>query len=86
MPDHVHALLRFPRDPGMAGIIGNWKRGTARFQGIQWQENFFDHRLRHKAEADEKWQYIRNNPVMQGLCDHQDNWPHWWSGSLGGTR
>ncbi len=57
MPNHVHALLRFPRDLGMAAVVGNWKRGTARFQGVKWQENFFDHRIRDQAEADEKWHY-----------------------------
>jgi len=35
MPDHIHALLRFPREPGIALVVGNWKRGTTRFQKIK---------------------------------------------------
>ena len=79
MPDHVHALLRFPREPGMASVVSNWKRGTARFQGVKWQDNLFDHRIRNMAEADEKWHYIRLNPVVKQLCGSEGNWPHWWS-------
>ena len=86
MPDHLHALLRFPRDPGMTAVIENWKRGVARFQGVHWQDGFFDHRIRSLKEAQEKWHYIRLNPVVKGLCEKPDDWPHWWSGSLGGTH
>jgi hypothetical protein len=46
MPDHLHALLAFPGEPGMAATIREWKRGAARLQGVKWQENFFDHRIR----------------------------------------
>ena len=86
MPDHVHALLRFPRDPGMAVVIGNWKRGTARFQGVKWQKNFFDHRIRDRVEADKKWRYIRLNPVVKQLCAKEEDWPHCWIPNEGGTR
>ena len=82
MPDHLHAMLAFP-DPGeMATVIRNWKRGVARFQGVRWQENFFDHRLRNGAEEDECWTYIRFNPVVKKLCRDEDAWPHWWSGEI----
>src|SRR5262249_45568936 len=26
MPDHLHGILAFPRDPGMGETIENWKR------------------------------------------------------------
>lgn len=86
MPDHLHALLRFSRDPGMPMVIDNWKRGVARFQDVHWQDGFFDHRIRSRQEAQEKWHYIRLNPVVKGLCEKPDGWPHWWSSSLGGTH
>ncbi|MDB6114553.1 MAG: hypothetical protein JWQ62_1498 [Lacunisphaera sp.] len=70
----------------MTAIVRNWKRGAARFQGIKWQDNFFDHRIRSPKEAQEKWRYIRLNPVVKQLCASEDDWPHWWSGSLGGTH
>ena len=85
MPDHLHALFRFPGDPEMSTVVGNWKRSTARFQHVRWQDNFFDHRIRNKAEAAEKWHYIRLNPTAKLLCAREEDWPHWWSGILGET-
>ena len=81
MPDHLHALLRFPSDPGVAKVVGSWKQGTARFQHVQWQENFFDHRIRSHQEVLQKWHYIRMNPVVKGLCREPAEWPHWWRGT-----
>jgi REP element-mobilizing transposase RayT len=83
MPDHVHALLAFPVQPGMSTVMRNWKRGAARMQGVRWQGNYFDHRIRTTAEGQEKWWYIRRNPVVKGLCASEEDWPHWWSGSWG---
>ncbi len=76
MPDHVHALLRIPHDPGVATVVRNWKRGTNRLLGVCWQENFFDHRIRDEHEAMDKWRYVRRNPVVKGLCGHEEDWPH----------
>jgi hypothetical protein len=64
----------------MSDTIGDWKRYHARRNGILWQENFFDHRLRnHLAELDAKYTYIRDNPVVLGLCDRTEDWPWQWS-------
>jgi hypothetical protein len=79
MPDHVHALLRFPAETHLAEAIRQWKRGTTRFQHVNWQVNFFDHRLRNAKEANEKWRYIRLNPVVKGLCAAETHWPYVWS-------
>ena len=38
MPDHVHALLAFPRDRSMSRVIGDWKHFHARKNRIEWQE------------------------------------------------
>jgi putative transposase len=80
MPDHLHALLVFPRTEVMSAIVGKWKRGATRLRGVVWQSNYFDHRIRHEAEREEKWRYIRCNPVVKGLCTNEDDWPFWWSG------
>jgi REP element-mobilizing transposase RayT len=82
MPDHVHALLAFPPEPGMSGAIRNWKRGTARFQGVCWQDNYFDHRLRSPEEKQTTWWYICRNPVVKDLCAHEEEWPYWWPSAL----
>jgi REP element-mobilizing transposase RayT len=85
MPDHLHAMLAFPREPGMAAVIRDWKRGTARFQDVQWQENFFDHRIRSSHEKETTWTYLHGNPAAKGLCREDELWPCWWS-ALTSTR
>ena len=83
MPDHVHAMLSFQADTAMSEVVRNWKRGTTRMHGVKWQENYFDHRLRTDEEAAKTWIYIRRNPVVKGLCEAEDDWRWWWSGTQG---
>ncbi len=79
MPDHLHGLISFPRDPGIKKTISNWKHFTAHTLGIRWQRDFFEHRLRSDESFDEKAHYIRMNPVRQGLCFEPGEWPYVWS-------
>ncbi len=85
MPDHFHAILSFPRDVVMADLFKHWKRYTARQLGIDWQDGFFDHRMRNAQEENAKHHYIRHNPVRKNLCERPEDWPHqirWSSGGL----
>jgi putative transposase len=75
MPDHLHALLAFPRVPGMSMTIRQWKAFHARVNHVKWQDGYFDHRIRNPAELDEKSEYIRQNPVAKGLCAVATEWP-----------
>jgi putative transposase len=79
MPDHLHALMSFPRDPGIRGSILQWKRYAARQKGIHWQRDFSDHRLRSDESEVEKASYIRRNPGRKGLVGSADDWPFVWS-------
>jgi putative transposase len=83
MPDHLHALLGFPRGVVMAEAFKAWKRYTARQCGIRWQDGFFDHRLRDAAEENAKHHYVRHNPVRKNLCERPEDWPHQlrWNGN-----
>jgi REP element-mobilizing transposase RayT len=78
MPDHIHALLSFPKEEAMTRVVADWKRYQAKQHNIAWQENFFDHRIRNTAEYFEKAAYIRNNPVAKGLCNTSEEWLHVW--------
>ena len=79
MPDHAHALLSFPPDAAsMKETVRRWKRWTARQLGIEWQRDFFEHRLRHDESAAAKGEYILQNPVRAGLVAKADEWPHVW--------
>jgi REP element-mobilizing transposase RayT len=80
MPDHIHALLSFERDKAMSRVIGDWKHFHRHTNAIVWQEGFFDHRLRDDERDQQlaaKINYIRQNPVVAGLCAKAEDWP-WW--------
>lgn len=74
MPDHIHALLSFPKHEVMARVVGDWKRYLNKQLAVQWQNNFFDHRIRDTKEYLEKAAYIRQNPVVKGLCELPEDW------------
>ncbi len=78
MPDHAHALITFPREARMSRVIGEWKHYTAQNPGVDWQSNFFDHRIRTAASCAEKHAYILRNPIIKGLCNSEVQWPWQW--------
>ncbi len=90
MPDHWHAIGAFPQPESMERVLRDWKRYVAKKTGVLWQDGFFDHRLRSPQSAQEKWHYIRLNPVRKGLVTEPKAWPYQWmpaeSGALGITR
>jgi REP element-mobilizing transposase RayT len=78
MPDHLHTLLSFAPDKAMSEIVRDWKRFHARENNVIWQEDYFDHRLRDDERGEQlstKMDYIRNNPVVAGLCARAEDWP-----------
>ncbi|MGA8659479.1 MAG: hypothetical protein WB586_25435 [Chthoniobacterales bacterium] len=76
MPDHLHALGDFPFWGDMGHIVGDWKRFVTNHVGINFQREFFDHRLRKDESHDEKWRYIKMNPVRAGLIHDPEAWPY----------
>jgi putative transposase len=75
MPDHLHMLIGISGDSELSKLIRDFKRVTARMAKINWQRNFFDHRIRHDESEDEKAAYIRANPIREGLITEGENWP-----------
>ena len=81
MPDHIHALLSFPPSgKTIKGILSKWKEWTAKEHGIDWQRDFFEHRLRHDESRRQKADYILNNPVRWGLVSRSEEWPYVYFG------
>lgn len=78
MPDHLHALVSFPRTERMRRVISTFKEMTAKRAGIGWQRDFFDHRLRARESYEQKAAYIRMNPVRAGLVANPSDWPWKW--------
>jgi putative transposase len=76
MPDHFHAMLAPAPDKQLTRLIGDWKRFTATRLKIDWQKNFFDHRLRSDESWEEKAHYIRMNPVRAGIIPESERWTY----------
>ncbi len=79
MPDHVHLLIA-PLEREAA--VGNASAAIKRFmrQDLkatwQWQPGSFDRLLRSDESAEQKWQYMRENPVRAGLVQEWSDWPY----------
>ena len=76
MPDHLHALLAFPKAEYLGTVVRMWKGYQAKQLNIDWQEGFFDHRIRSHESAAEKRDYILMNPVRAGLVARTEDWPY----------
>jgi len=76
MPDHVHFLASFSMDVKMTNVVASWKRFTSNHAKINWQRDFFDHRLRGNEGWREKSDYILQNPVRAGLIGKCEDWPY----------
>jgi len=78
MPDHMH-LFCGPKDLAFSieRWIAFWKdrfAKTHRDVGV-FQRGGFHHRLRDGESYAEKWRYVRENPVRQGLVERAEDWP-----------
>jgi len=80
-PDHIHARLTFAYDKNMGTTIAAWKGYQSKQLGLEWQGNYFDHRIRNRDEVDKKAAYIRLNPVRRNLCRYPEDWPWVVSGA-----
>ena len=90
MPDHVHALFIPLRDPDgwpfpLVDILQCCKSATAHrinrllgLSGPVWQEESFDHVLRSSESFEDKYEYIRQNPVKAGLVERPEEYRWLW--------
>ncbi len=80
MPDHVHFFCA-PRDLKITldRWVSYWKRLFTIKAGNpawQWQSHKWDTRLRRSESYQDKWIYIRENPLRKGLVQTPEEWPH----------
>jgi REP element-mobilizing transposase RayT len=82
MPEHIHAfvgegcLARYRLENWVAA----WKSFVSRrwpdaYEKPIWQRSFWDRQIRSSDQYDQKWLYVRNNPVRRGLVENADDWP-----------
>jgi REP element-mobilizing transposase RayT len=83
LPDHVHLFCSPARfdSTSLGNWIKYWKTLASRSwpnpneQPI-WQKSFWDTELRRSQSYDEKWRYVRQNPLRKGLAVTEDEWPY----------
>jgi putative transposase len=79
MPDHVHLFVAGPPDFDLAGWMRMLKlslSGVLTVSRPHWQEGGFDRLLRKEESYAEKWEYVRQNPVLAGLVRTPEEWPY----------
>ncbi len=83
MPSHIHffcAPSTFPCEP-LRKWIGYWKRIFSREWSSnssppKWHRDLWDTQLRRSDSYQDKWEYVRMNPVRAKLVAHPDDWPY----------
>jgi REP element-mobilizing transposase RayT len=83
MPDHVHLFAGFgPESATLSMWVKSFKNTisktltSATFYAPHWQKGFFDHVLRSQQSYEEKWIYVRENPVRARLVRTPEDWPY----------
>ena len=80
MPDHIH-LFSSPNQEsiGFDAWVKYWKsQFTRRFRGspFRWLPRQWDTRMRCVETYEQKWDYVKRNPVRHGLTATSDEWPY----------
>jgi putative transposase len=82
MPDHIHAFVGENHSTSLQLV--NWVAAWKSFVSLRWsspkhkpiwQRSFWDRQIRSSDGYDQKWLYVRNNPVRHGIVKDPDDWP-----------
>lgn len=88
MPDHLHLICSpIDEEVEIEAWITFWKRQFRRIHRQptrRFQSGGFHHRLRKQESYDQRWDYVRENPVRAGLVKRAEDWPY--SGELNELR
>ena len=83
MPDHVHLFVAMqPEAVALSEWLKSLKNSLSKAlragarPSPHWQKGFFDHLLRNHDSYDQKWDYVRKNPVRAGLVRAEGDWPY----------
>ena len=82
MPDHAHFFVTLPNDYDLSTWMKSLKNSLSKnfrengHMAPHWQKTFFDHLVRSEASYEDKWLYVRQNPVRAGLVADASEWPY----------
>jgi REP element-mobilizing transposase RayT len=83
MPDHLHLFVAIDDQKislsqwmkSLKGTLSCVLRAGGKSPPY-WQKGFFDHALRSNDSYSQKWHYVRQNPVRDGLVKLWEEWPY----------
>ena len=84
MPDHLHVLFELGERLSLDRVVAKLK-ALSKHDRIDWQPNYFEHRLRPNDLEGSYARYIFLNPYRSGLISCREVWPLWIVGSKGGN-
>lgn len=80
MPDHFHLVYRLGSRLSLDRVQAKFKsmtRAALEVEGLSWQKNFYDHRLRENIPVEQFVRYVYLNPYAKGLLAMDCAWPCW---------
>jgi len=80
MPDHVHWLFQLGARLSLGRVVARWKATTCQLlsaNGLEWQRDFFERRLREEESVESYGLYVFLNPYRKKLISENESWPHW---------
>lgn len=80
MPDHIHLLIKLGHRLTVNRLTAKLKaqtHSTLLRYAVNWQRNFFEHRLRPDESSEAYARYIFLNPYRDGLISRTAEWPFW---------
>jgi REP element-mobilizing transposase RayT len=83
MPNHLHLLALLHDKLPLSRVVARFKaksRSMLSAAGLQWQGNYYEHRLRKSDAIEGVLLYIFLNPYRAGLLDIPEVYPWFWLG------
>ena len=80
MPNHIH-LFAWATEQSIdyEKWVRYWKSMFTRSHRIpahRWQPDHWDRRMSSESAYEEKWNYVKQNPVRAGLVADENEWPY----------
>ncbi len=80
LPDHLHFFAAATESHiSYNSWVTFWKSQFSKRHGDpqhRWQTDHWDTRVRSSAQYEEKWEYVRYNPVRLALVGKPEEWPY----------
>lgn len=83
MPDHIHVLFTLGTRLSLSQVVRKYKQLTKSAlhkNRLEWQSNYYDHRLRFEDSAESFARYMFLNPYRKKLLSINETWA-WWTRS-----